>query len=127
MQVPFTLDSNGSVAIVTDPDVQAYQHIRSLVGTNPGERVMRPDYGVPIRKYLFAPDPAAVSAEISLEVRTQMAKWEPSLTVLDVIPTSTGEFGVSDVQVDATRNLNSESETMTAIVNVGGTVVSTPS
>lgn len=123
--IPFALDSNGAVLMTQDPDVQAAQHVKSLVVTEPGERVMQPDYGVPTREWVFAPGTPNPSTEIALRVTSQMAQWEPSINVLNVTPIQDEELGRADIQVDYQRNPSPGSATYTATVEVGGNVVDT--
>jgi Bacteriophage baseplate protein W len=121
--VPFALDQNGKVATTADPDLQAMQHVESLVATYPGERVMLPAYGIPLRDYMFAPGVSAVTARINNDVNSAMGAWEPSLTVRSITPTADELEGVSDIKVDFTRGAANTSPVSTATVLVGGTVI----
>lgn len=121
--MPFGLDSNGHPAVTQDPDVQAMQHVKSIVATNPGERVMLPDYGIPVRGYLFQPDPALINLKINRDVTVQMGRWEPSITVLSVRGTSDTDFGVAEIDVDFTANPVETNAVQTAVVEVGGSVI----
>jgi len=123
IQVPFILDQHGNVATVIDPSVQAMQHVTALVDTNPGERVMQPDYGIPLSSYLFEPDPTVVTKEITQDVKQQMALWEPSVTVLAVLPQPDNSLGVANVEVDFSIDPAANPTVLTATVEVGGTVV----
>ncbi len=51
--LPFQLNSQGRVAVVTDPDRVARQHLRTYLLTRPGERIMRPALGTGIKDFLF--------------------------------------------------------------------------
>lgn len=123
IRIPFGLNEFGSVASITSPDEQAMQHVKSIVVTNPGERVMLPDYGIPLRKYVFEPDPVAVTQQIHTDVITQMAEWEPSVQVLSIEPIiDQFELGVVDLQVNFATNPVADDNLSTATVSVGGTV-----
>lgn len=123
IRIPFDLDEFGSVATITNPDAQAMQHVKSIVATNPGERVMQPEYGIPLRTYMFEPAPGAVDAAIHQDVITQMALWEPSIQVLSIEPqVDEDQLGVVDIQVNFATNPVDDSSLSTAIVSVGGTV-----
>jgi phage baseplate assembly protein W len=122
--VPFGLDAHGAVLVTSDPEVQAMQHVRSLAATEPGERVMLPRYGIPLKDYLFAPGLSAVTARITNEVTLAMAAWEPGITVLRVIPKPGENNGVASIDVDFTRGVTpNPSLSSQATVLVGGTVV----
>lgn len=51
--LPFRVDSQGHINTVTDPTATARQHLTTYLLTSPGERVMRPRFGTPIRDYTF--------------------------------------------------------------------------
>ena len=121
--VPFSLDSNGHLATTQSPDKQAMQHVKSIVATNPGERVMLPDYGVPVREYMFHPDPDLITMKINRDVMVQMARWEPAITVLGVRATPNSDFGLAEIDVDFTANPVETNAVQTATVEVGGTVI----
>jgi len=123
IRIPFGLNTFGSVATITSPDEQAMQHVKSIVATNPGERVMLPEYGIPLRAYVFEPDPVAVTQQIHTDVITQMAQWEPSIQVLSIEPViDPFEMGVVDLQVNFASNPVADDRLSTAVVSVGGTV-----
>ena len=118
--VPFGLDTNGMILTTQDPAVQAMQHVRSIVATRPGERVMLPTYGV--KEYTFGPDPSVVSTQIKQEVTRQIATWEPALQV-DSIRSSSSDNGVAQIAVDFTTDPTQTANIQTATIMVGGTVV----
>ncbi len=53
MQVPFHVGAAGEIAFSEDPVRIAGQHLTSALGTTPGERVMRPEYGSGLQSYAF--------------------------------------------------------------------------
>lgn len=120
--IPFTLDVNGSIAVTTDPDVQQAQHVSSLVTTNPGERVMKPTYGVPVATYLFGNGAAAIAQKIGKDVMQAMAAWEPGITVNSVSPVWNAQGGIAEIDVDYLAAPEDTGQVQTATVNVGGTV-----
>lgn len=121
--VPFSLDSNGYLAVTQDPNVQAMQHVKSIVATQPGTRVMLPTYGIPVRSMLFNPNPQLVTMKITRDVEQQMATWEPSITVLNVTASPNSDFGIAEVDVDFSSNPLETGLVQTATVLVGGTVI----
>lgn len=50
---PLALDAQGRIATVSDPSERARQHLTSYLMTTPGERLMRPAFGTPLRGYTF--------------------------------------------------------------------------
>jgi hypothetical protein len=124
---PFGLDVHGSVAATSDPNVQQMQHVDSLVSTYPGERVMRPAYGIPLRDYVFEPGPDFVSGELQRIVSMSVSAWEPQIQVTQVTPVLDEDTsGVVSVNVDFNgSNSASNAPVHTATVYVGGSVTTT--
>ena len=66
------------------------QALRLLMATEPGERVMRPDFGCPLRQYLMAPNNAGTRAALADTVRLAVGTWEPRIALqgVEVAPTA---------------------------------------
>lgn len=125
ISLPFGLDRNGSIAATSNIDVQAMQHVKSLVCTSPGERVMLPGYGIPLKTYEWQPGLSAVTDQISNDVTRQMAAWEPNINVRDVLPMPDENNGIASLEVDFNSLVTSPASTPpihTATVHVGGLV-----
>ncbi len=52
-----------------------------LLLTNPGERVMLPDFGTPLRKLVFEPNDSTIVDQARQMIIDSIAKWEPRITV----------------------------------------------
>lgn len=125
-RVPFQLTSQGGIATTTDPNEIASERVDALIGTFPGERVMQPQYGVNLPSYLFTPDIIETTDLIANDINTQIARWEPSITLVNVTPILTQSAqGTSQVNVEFTiSNDPTFTPVLTATVEVGGRVVS---
>ena len=55
--------------------------IRLVLGTAPGERPMRPEFGCRIHDYVFASADGATAAAIATEVKEALLRWEPRIDV----------------------------------------------
>jgi uncharacterized protein len=66
------------------------QSILIILDTEPGERVMRPDFGCGLRRYLMEPNTPATRAAIARDIETALGVWEPRIVVgaVDVTPTA---------------------------------------
>jgi phage baseplate assembly protein W len=60
------------------------ESIRLIVGTAPGERVMRPDFGCKIHDLVFHPVNPNTCAMCTLYVRQALVKFEPRVEDLNV-------------------------------------------
>ncbi|OGO70014.1 MAG: baseplate protein [Chloroflexi bacterium RBG_19FT_COMBO_62_14] len=99
-QFPPGLDERGNVALTHDDD-EVEQSIRIILGTVPGQRVMRPDFCCRIHELVFAPNNTATIGMASRYVREALARWEPRIIVerIDVVPDQT-ESGRLLIDVD---------------------------
>jgi hypothetical protein len=53
--------SNGKFVVINDSLQNIKQKLKMLILTSPGEKIMEPDFGVGIKKYLFEGEKSAVS------------------------------------------------------------------
>jgi uncharacterized protein len=81
---PVSLDDNGQVRLARDAEEGIRQSIWTILGTSPGERVMRPGFGCGINDMVFGAANAATATAAAAAVREALALWEPRIDVLDV-------------------------------------------
>jgi phage baseplate assembly protein W len=129
ISVPFRVADDGSIATETNPDIQIGQQVRSLIGTEPGERVMLPDYGIPLSGVLFEPDDQLVGQEMAQMVANGLALYAPGVVVKSVTPVPTPDgYGIATVNVQFTRSEAPDTNPAlsrsinTALVSAGGEV-----
>lgn len=127
--IPFSLASDGTIAVETDPDRQIDQHVKSLIGTQPGERVMLPDYGVAVADLLFEPGSAFTANQISTAITAAFQAYEPGVILQSATPIpDPSQTTLANIQVEYQRRESPNSpssianQTNTAVVAVGGTV-----
>ncbi len=60
------------------------QSILLLLETEPGERIMRPEYGCGLRRYLMKPNASGTRALMAHDIERALAKWEPRIAVTHV-------------------------------------------
>ena len=80
---PMRIGPSGGIALVSR-DEEIAESMRLILGTSPGERPMRPDFGCPIHEHIFAPTDATTAGLIGFEVRNALRRWEPRIEVHDV-------------------------------------------
>jgi len=80
---PLRLDSSGSFALADGEDDVA-EAILLILGTAPGERPMRPEYGCGIHDLVFDTIDAGLAGRVNAEVRASLRRWEPRIEVLNV-------------------------------------------
>jgi Bacteriophage baseplate protein W len=86
---PPGFDGEGHIAEAAyEQDVQ--QAILIILGTNHGERVMRPDFGAGLDRLVFEPINAATLARAESLAREAIIAWEPRVDVEAVRVTQQG-------------------------------------
>jgi phage baseplate assembly protein W len=80
---PLRVDRRGALALVSgDEDVS--EAITLILGTAPGERPMRPEFGCGIHDYIFETIDAFTMARLEQEIRSALDRWEPRIELLEV-------------------------------------------
>lgn len=80
---PLGPDASGRLRLASGPE-KVRQSIFTILDTEQGERVMRPDFGCGLSRWLMAPNSVATRAAIEREVRKALERWEPRIRLLDV-------------------------------------------
>ena len=72
--------------VVVSKDASAgKQAIANILMTNKGERLMMPDYGGDIRRFLFEPLDYGTSALVKQNIVTTIGRFEPRISVQEII------------------------------------------
>ncbi len=80
---PLRLDSTGAFAL-SGGDQDVAESIRLILGTSPGERPLRPEFGCAIHELLFDTIDAALAGRVGALVEAALTRWEPRIEVLGV-------------------------------------------
>ena len=67
------------------------QSILLVLDTEPGERVMLPEFGCGLRRYLMEPNTPATRAAIAREVEGSLRRWEPRIELRPVVVSPTDD------------------------------------
>jgi phage baseplate assembly protein W len=81
---PLRTDATGGIALVSR-EREVEEAIRLILGTTPGERPMRPEFGCRIHDYIFGLADGTTANEITAEVKRSLDRWEPRIDVEDVV------------------------------------------
>ena len=80
---PILPDATGSLGYVSG-NLNVEQSLRILLLTEPGQRVMRPDFGCAAGRLVFAPGSLQYLGQLETAVREAIRDWEPRIDVEDV-------------------------------------------
>ena len=81
---PLRVGPTGGIGMV-EREQEIEEAIRLILGTAPGERPMRPEFGCGIHEYVFAPSDGETAGHIAREVRAALDRWEPRIETDDVV------------------------------------------
>ncbi len=83
---PPCVDADGTITeAVYEEDIR--QAIRIILGTNPGERVMRPDFGAGLSSFVFEPINTTTVTLLQTQIQSSLVDWEARINVLGVTVT----------------------------------------
>jgi uncharacterized protein len=80
LSFPPCLKADGRIATIAFED-DIDQAIRIILRTNPGERVMRPDFGAGLNAFLFEPISVSTMHLVKTRVEEALIDWEPRIDV----------------------------------------------
>lgn len=77
------------------------ESVRIILFTNLGERIMEPNFGSDIRKYVFSPSSDGTYALLGAEIQRAIMEWEPRVkdVSVDIRPSKDGEAVRVDVNL----------------------------
>lgn len=78
---PVDVTATGEIRLAAyEEDIR--QSIQIILGTNPGERVMRPDFGAGLRALMFEPLNTTTIALTRHRVEQALISWEPRIDTI---------------------------------------------
>jgi hypothetical protein len=95
VRLPLSIDSGDGFSLIKDFETMIKQNLKMLILTNPGERVMNPQYGVGISRFLFSNYGENIYGEIENRIREQASVYLPFVEIRKV--------GFSDKNIDRNK------------------------
>jgi uncharacterized protein len=80
---PLQVDARGALSLAGGEDDIA-QAIELILGTAPGEREMRPEFGCAVHDLVFDTIDAAMIGKLETAIRGALDRWEPRIEVEDL-------------------------------------------
>lgn len=75
------------------------QSVEQILETEPGERIMLPDFGCGLRRYLMEPNTLTTRSAIQHDIEQALTRWEPRIQLTGVRVTPGEEPSVAWVQI----------------------------
>ena len=106
LQYPLVQGSRGLFSQAIDIDIVKADMLQLLL-TNPGERVMLPDFGIPLRELIFEPNDFVLQQKAKNMIANGIAKWEPRIIINEIVVSSASasDLNTSDPGDDLERIL----------------------
>lgn len=105
---PLRVDAGGAVALVND-DEDVQEAIGLILGTSPGERPMRPQFGCAVHDYVFETVDAYTVGRLERAVRIALDRWEPRIEVL-AIDIDLSQAGSGELPIEITYRLRATND-----------------
>lgn len=80
--IPYPIRSNPKGFLYSQDGIdQIKSDLLTLLLTNPGERVMSPFFGTPLRRLIFEPNDMKLQIEAKNMIIASIKKWEPRIAI----------------------------------------------
>jgi len=89
-RLPFVKDGSYGFGMLTEIEAVAKQNLKMLILTVPGERIMDPNFGVGLKKYLFEPLNQKTKGRIKSKIMSQAKKYLSYIKISSVTFTNAG-------------------------------------
>jgi uncharacterized protein len=97
---PVAVGLDDEINLVSDAD-DIRESIRIILETDPGERVMRPDFGAGLRRLVFEPINTSTMTLVQHRVQQALVSWEPRIDVKDVVVSAErAAAGILNIRID---------------------------
>lgn len=81
IEVPFKKGRKGNFSTLDTTALVLRQNLLTLIGTEPGTRIMEVDYGAGLKKFLFEPNDGFLHSKIQNYLKDKINKYIPELTI----------------------------------------------
>lgn len=99
LQYPLVKTAKGTFAKKNGVD-QIKADLLQLLLTNPGERVMLPEFGTPLRQLMFEPNDTVIEGQARVMIAKAIERWEPRVAINAIEVTS--RFNKNDLNTSDT-------------------------
>lgn len=110
--LPYQRSARGAFIVAETELEMAESEIYSVLNTVKGERVMIPDYGINVVRYLFEQDEAVVADGVRREVYNSITTWVPRVNVLQVKVERLPDETNNAIQIYAVFQLKADEESI---------------
>jgi phage baseplate assembly protein W len=114
MSFPVAIGPSGALA-ESSGVAKVEESIRIILGTQYGERVMRPTFGCNLKSLVFAPNNSATANLARFYVQQGLAQWEPRIDILEVLVENADFGGVGGLLINIHYRLRATQDVQSLI------------
>jgi phage baseplate assembly protein W len=85
--LPFPVRPNAGHIDFVSGTALVRQSIEAILDTEPGERIMLPDFGCGLRRYLMEPNSLSTRTSMQEDITAALERWEPRIRLTNVAVT----------------------------------------
>jgi len=136
-RLPLAIDSKFGYDMLVSVRQTTQQNLKCLLLTAPNERMMDPEFGVGLKRYLFENGSPQLNTDIKIRIRQQVKKYMPFITINEIqfsnleIPiqkinefkSSSNSIGLRKIKLNINYNITQlqiNNQIMEIVVFVGG-------
>jgi len=118
--LPLSFDNKDGFSLTQNYYDVARQNLKNLMLTNPGEKVMSPNFGIGIRTYIFEQNHETTYSRIKDRIKSQVKKYLPYLTIRDVefAPDPGPDGGLLNIKVSYYINVLNFNDELQILVSI---------
>ena len=98
-RVPINYISTNGFDMIVSLNDTLRQNFKMLLLTNPGERIMEPEFGVGIQQYLFLNYSENVEQQIKNKIVNQVSLYMPFITITDLNFESSPDYNKLNIRI----------------------------
>ena len=122
ISLPFRLNAQGRIAATSDPAAVGQQHLTTFLLTDPGERVMRSDFGTPIKATVFEPLDALTASLLLERIRDKVRTYVPGVVIQNISSPIDSDSATLQVTVEFALAVGAgEGAVRSTTITMGGT------
>lgn len=100
IRLPINYDSSDGFGMLKTVRQEIRQNFKMLILTNPGERIMDPQFGVGLKTYLFLNYTENVEQKIRSKIMKQLAMYIPIIKITNMDFNSAPDYNTLGIRIE---------------------------
>jgi len=100
VRLPINYDSTDGFGMLKTVTQAIKQNFKMLILTNPGERIMDPQFGVGIKTYLFLNYTEDVEQKIRSKIMQQVSMYIPIIKITNLVFASAPDYNTLGIRIE---------------------------